>query len=271
MRGKLKSLGAIGMAVSVGFIAACTGEKDPEPAFDCSLSDLQIVEVRTQELTGCTSLDGIIEVTSTGGEGDKSFQLNEGAPQPTGLFENLASGTYRLSVTDQNKCTSQVEIVLTAVDSDLVISDVNSTLSGCETSNGVLTINASGQGTLRYKIDNGAFQEGNEFGNLQAGEYTVTVMDDICETTSLHRIQTGVSFDDQIKTILSTNCILSGCHNGGNSLPNFSNFSEVKEKASGIRSRTQSGNMPQRSSGLTLTQEQKDLIACWVDDGALNN
>jgi hypothetical protein len=68
---------------------------------------------------------------------------------------------------------------------------------------------------------------------------------------------------------MANSCAISGCHDGSvSSLPNFSNLSVIQANASMIKSRTQSGNMPKTGS---LTQNQIDLIACWVDDGALDN
>ena len=272
MQGKLRSLGAIGATALSCFIMSCTGEKDPEPLFDCaSLSTLQIELTRIQQLTGCETQDGIIEVASSGGEGEVTFQLNNGTPQSSGLFEGLSLGTFVLSVTDENGCSSETQIVLTVANSSLAISNISSSPSGCETSNANLTVTAAGDGTLMYSINGGTFQDSNTFSDLPAGEYTVAVRDDICETTSLHTVTSGISYIDQVRTIFVTNCNLSGCHDGSTSLPNWNDLANVQDNASRIRTRTQNGSMPPESSGRTLTQEEKDLIACWVEDGALNN
>ena len=49
----------------------------------------------------------------------------------------------------------------------------------------------------------------------------------------------------------------------------FTVFSNIQSSASQIKSLTQSGAMPK--NGSKLSQTQLDAIACWVDDGALNN
>jgi len=78
----------------------------------------------------------------------------------------------------------------------------------------------------------------------------------------------GVSFSASISPIISTNCALPQCHGGSPFLPDFREFSIIQSKAAKIRTRTQNRSMPQIGS---LTQQEIDLIACWVDDGALDN
>ena len=82
----------------------------------------------------------------------------------------------------------------------------------------------------------------------------------------------GISYSTSIVPILETNCNITGCHNGDNSgISNFTVFDNVKSSAAAIKTKTANGSMPKASSGLTLTQAEKDLIAKWVDQGALNN
>ena len=64
------------------------------------------------------------------------------------------------------------------------------------------------------------------------------------------------------------NCAVSGCHNG-TQFPDFRSLSNIQQNKDQIRQRTQTGNMP--PNGRSLTQQQIDLIACWIDDGALDN
>jgi hypothetical protein len=81
-----------------------------------------------------------------------------------------------------------------------------------------------------------------------------------------------VSFQDDIKPILETNCIKSGCHNGDNGATlNWSVFANVQAKASAIKTRTGNKSMPADIAPTGLPQSQIDLIACWVDQGAKNN
>ena len=82
----------------------------------------------------------------------------------------------------------------------------------------------------------------------------------------------NVSFQNEIKPILETNCIKSGCHNGDNvAVKNWSVFANVQAKAQEIKIRTGNKSMPRDIAPTGLPQEQIDLIACWVNQGAKNN
>lgn len=81
---------------------------------------------------------------------------------------------------------------------------------------------------------------------------------------------TEVSLENDIMPLLLAECTFSGCHNGDNgSSRDWTNKSNILAKATGIKARTQSGSMP-LSPG-SLNQSEIDLIACWVDNGALDN
>ena len=93
-----------------------------------------------------------------------------------------------------------------------------------------------------------------------------------CTSEDIDRCTTPVSFDAQIKPILETNCIKSGCHNGDNGTTlNWSVFANVQAKAELIKTKTTDKSMPADKAPNGLPQEQIDLIACWVNQGAKNN
>lgn len=82
----------------------------------------------------------------------------------------------------------------------------------------------------------------------------------------------NVSFQNEIKPILETNCIKSGCHNGDNGADlNWSVFANVQAKAQQIKIRTTNKTMPLDLVPDGLPDEQIKLIACWVNQGAKNN
>jgi uncharacterized membrane protein len=147
--------------------------------------------------------------------------------------------------------------------------------TNCLDANGSITVNVTG-GTppYEYKLGSGLFVSSNVFSQLKAGNYTVTVQDDADCSITINNVvnsSTTVSFQTQIKPLLETNCIKSGCHNGDNGADrNWSVFANVQAKASGIKTRTGNRSMPADNAN-ALTQDQIDLIACWVDSGAQNN
>ncbi|MFY0654760.1 MAG: hypothetical protein JXQ96_22200 [Cyclobacteriaceae bacterium] len=143
--------------------------------------------------------------------------------------------------------------------------------SACGSSDGSITVQGfGGDGQFGYKLNGGAFGASNVFEELSPGSYEITVEDgNGCSATESVELSSGVSYTNSIKSIIETDCAISGCHVSGTSRVDLTIFNNIAGNAAGIKSRTGSGDMPR--GGRTLTQTQKDLIACWVNDGAQNN
>ncbi|MEQ8686937.1 MAG: hypothetical protein RIE86_16670 [Imperialibacter sp.] len=153
--------------------------------------------------------------------------------------------------------------------SGLTLTLLGSTDTSCGASAGGFEVEASGGfGGYRYQIDDGAFQNSGVFSSVAPGKYIVGVEDsEGCSSSLDVQIYSGISFSVSIKPIIETNCAISGCHDGTGNI-DYNNFDNIKLNPSDIKSRTQSGDMPRNG---TLTAAEIDMIACWVDDGALNN
>jgi hypothetical protein len=83
---------------------------------------------------------------------------------------------------------------------------------------------------------------------------------------------TVVSYQNDIKPILEANCIKSNCHNGDlGAERNWSVLAKVQAKADKIKEFTGNGTMPLDIAPTGLPQNERDLIACWVNSGALDN
>lgn len=80
----------------------------------------------------------------------------------------------------------------------------------------------------------------------------------------------NVSFSAEVLPIIQTRCAVSGCHDAssGNKGGPFTNYTQIKNKASNIKFQVENRTMPQGSS---LPASQIRLIRCWVENGALNN
>lgn len=76
-----------------------------------------------------------------------------------------------------------------------------------------------------------------------------------------------VSWENDILPIMINACATSGCHDGI-SRRDWSDYNEVKRYAESIKIRTVNRSMPFDE---TLPQDQIDMIACWVDNGAMEN
>ena len=83
------------------------------------------------------------------------------------------------------------------------------------------------------------------------------------------------AYSTDIKPIVLNNCAISGCHVSGGSGPgDFTTYQALANAATNgsLKDRVIiKKDMPPSSSGKTLTQEQRDKILCWINDGAPNN
>ncbi len=79
------------------------------------------------------------------------------------------------------------------------------------------------------------------------------------------------TLSDDVLPIINQNCAISGCHVAGTGRINLSVKDNIIQNATQIRDFTQSGFMPEAGSGLTLNDEQKLAIFCWVESGAEDN
>jgi len=77
----------------------------------------------------------------------------------------------------------------------------------------------------------------------------------------------NTSFIKNILPLFNSSCNTSGCHDENNAAP-LNNFQVVHDNASQIRASIASGRMPK---GKTLAIADKNVIFCWIDNGAKNN
>lgn len=69
----------------------------------------------TNSQTLCaTSSDGTITASATGGTGPYTFALGTNAPQTSASFNNLAAGTYQVTVFDANNCPATQSTTITS-------------------------------------------------------------------------------------------------------------------------------------------------------------
>ena len=243
----------------------CSDEEEPAPV-DCSKNPVMLSMV-TVEDSNCGATDGRIEVRATGGSGSYQYSLNGGTAQNGAVFSNLAAGVYTVTAMDENECTGELEVPVSNLNGLNISFETEA--SGCGATNGVITIDAfDGEPPYHFSINNGAATESNTFSNLQRGTYDLVVSDATgCEVAQEVKVTSGVSFAGAISPIIQAKCAVSGCHNG-TQFPDFRVFKNVHDNAGQIKTLTGNRTMPQEGS---LTQNEIDLIACWVDDGALDN
>ncbi|MFM7767846.1 MAG: beta strand repeat-containing protein, partial [Bacteroidota bacterium] len=132
----------------------------------------------TPTATICGQSNGTITIVASGGTAPYSFNLNGGTNQSSTFFNNLAAGSYTITATDANGCTSTFNTSV-AVLPTVNIQSSNSTAVSCfGGNNGTISIVATGGvAPLQYNLAGNPQQSTPSWSNLTAGNYTVIVTD----------------------------------------------------------------------------------------------
>jgi uncharacterized protein (DUF2141 family) len=129
-------------------------------------------------LPTCTSNNGQITLTATGGTAPYSYSLNNGPSQTSPVFANLAPGSYTYTITENGGCSGFGSFTIPPA--AIILTTLNQTASIlCSgNTNAVITANATGgQANYSYSINGTTYQASNTFSNLGAGTYTIYAQD----------------------------------------------------------------------------------------------
>lgn len=180
--------------------------------------------------------------------------------------------TYRLIfllgviINSGTGCVREDPCATTDLRVDLITVDV----SDCLNETGKIEVAASG-GTApyRYELNVGLENGTGSFNRVGAGDHIVRVKDaNDCEETLVVKVSSNVSFQD-VRTIVRSSCARSACHDGSRNIPNFNMEENIRSFSFEIQSRTGDRSMPPPNAAPPLTDDQIQLIDCWVRDGAL--
>ena len=259
------------LSILIYSLSSCGGDEDdpgpgPQPpTADCSTLG---VSVASSTNAGCTS-PGALALSGSGGLEPYTYSLAGGVFQSSGTFDDLAAGSYNVSIKDANDCSASLTVTVEEDINDLAITANPTTPAGCGTAEGTIEVSIdSGSGDIQYSLNGGDFGADAIFTGLSADTYEITARNaDGCETTTSTQVLTGISLSDDVQTIITSNCTLATCH-GGARFPDFRQKTNIIDNATNIANRTANGSMPPAGA---LDQELIDLIACWVEDGALDN
>ncbi len=133
------------------------------------------------DITTCfDSPEGSILISAGGGFGPKAYLLNGTINNTTGDFQNLAGGSYTVSISDQNACTLDTSVVILTPPQIVVDNIILTNVSACSgDANGVVFITGSGgTGSITYSLDGGGFQTSGTFNGLVAGSHILSIKDD---------------------------------------------------------------------------------------------
>ena len=123
--------------------------------------------------TGEIQVDGGPEWTAP-----VEYSFNNGPWQAGNIFSNLPVGIYKVKIRDATGCIDSLDIPITQLYPDFLISNILIQKASCSGSaDGSVTINvAGGKNPYQYSLDGINFQNSNVF-NLTQGNYTITVKD----------------------------------------------------------------------------------------------
>ena len=126
-------------------------------------------------------MGGELDLTAAGGTGVLTFDWdNDGPEDPDDDTEDLvglAAGTYTVTVTDANGCTTTCDATL--VDPPALTCTSSATdATDCGIDDGTVTgVGSGGTGLYMYSLNGGAAQASGIFTGLSAGNYTITIID----------------------------------------------------------------------------------------------
>jgi gliding motility-associated-like protein len=175
-----------------------------------------VVNVPNVSQTNCAGTGtGTLVATVTGGTGPYNFSWNSTPVQTDSILDNVAAGTYTITVTDSKGCTATDPGTLTiqAGGNNVVLN--NPTISNVTcfgAANGSITANASGgSGVYSYNWSGGLTT--NPINNLNPGSYSVTVNDGAgCTASATYNITEPAQL-----VINAPNITNLGCGGGPNS------------------------------------------------------
>jgi hypothetical protein len=147
----------------------------------CTATTTEFVGEATPIILSATHVDancggaanGSIDLTPTGGTGTYTYLWSNSLTSQD--ISGLAGGTYSVTVTDANGCTSTTSVFILQPSSIVLSTSVTNVL--CHSGNtGSINLTATGgTGTLNFLWNTGTITE--DISSLVAGTYTVTVTD----------------------------------------------------------------------------------------------
>jgi SprB repeat len=251
-------------------LSGCVSNDAPQP-FDCDDSDLSLMVMTVIPASSCSVPDGSIVVSASGGEQPYTFTINDMSSQTGGEFLGLNAGIYSVKASDGHQCSARISnVTVLAAGFSLSAEVVPDNL--CLEGGGSITVQVSdGQPPFQYRLEDGPYVTSNLFTGLQEGDHRIGIKDvNDCEVQLNITVPHGfteVSWMNEILPLVEEKCSINNCHDG-KFRPDLRKYEKASFYAGMMKDLTMKRIMPFEGS---LTQDQIDLIGCWVDDGALQN
>ncbi len=162
--------------------------------------------------SSCGNPDGEASVVASGGTvaGSYQYSWNSPVPQFTNSATGLTPGTYTVTVTDDNSCTATADVTITATPGFTATISASNDATCFGTCDGDATVLADNSAImpLTYSWNDSQSQTTVSANGLCAGNYTVTVTDDVgCLATAAITIAEPVEYTVQLTDSNPTVCI----------------------------------------------------------------
>lgn len=146
--------------------------------------------------TSCGQANGMIKLTGAEGNGSLNYSITGSKPQASNSFTNLRGGIYEVAVTDELGCSATKSVTVEKSQGP-VIGNIDLQQPACNSSDGRITISASGPGPVTFSLNSVNYQPDPSFTDLSTGEYVITVKnEDGCI------IQRGVKLENTCSEIV---------------------------------------------------------------------
>ncbi|KAA3632797.1 MAG: hypothetical protein DWQ02_14215, partial [Bacteroidetes bacterium] len=184
-------------AVSVTDADGCSFDQE----FSVQEPEVLLANILVQNLSCQGGEDAMIQVHPSGGTPPYLFQLSDSDFQSEPLFENLTAGDYLVTVLDANGCSFNDQVVIEEPEAlEVAINQVSPACFGMQ-SGSIAVFPTGGTGDFVYRLNGGVFQPESVFDQLEAGEYTLEVMDENgCHLTENIAIQAPPPFEVELIT-----------------------------------------------------------------------
>lgn len=214
--------------------------------------------------------NGQITANASGGSGIQ-YSLNGAAFSSNNSFSGLAPNmTYTVTAKNAEGCSDSAQATIQdCTNSNISVSTSVVDVTPCGAA-GSISVTATGSSSLTYSINGAAFQAGNVFSSLTAGNYSIVVKDQNgCTASATAAVGTkpmGPQFT-QVRSLVNSRCGSSSCHLSGGSAGgyNFDNNCSIISAWSQINTECVTRNaMP---PGSPLGSSDKAIITSWISGG----
>ena len=176
-----------GQTTFVAAAADVDGDGKPDMATITSTTHQEVSVFRNLMATGpalvadttaatCNNDNGVILATENGGLAPLQYSLSDGSFQTDSAFTNLAAGIYVVKVKDANGCVDSIPAIVRQTGKPSIQAGTSN--ASCIAKDGNITAMATlGTSPYLFSLNDGVYQPGNSFNNLDSGSYMVSVKD----------------------------------------------------------------------------------------------